>query len=71
MIPLVWSLTPKKTQEVYEKIFKVLKKKAVEYGCQLKPQQVYLDFESGAINALEKNSKYEIENEDKFTSAES
>lgn len=54
MIPLVWCLTPKKNQKVYEKIFKIITKLASDHGYQLKPQQVYLDFEQGAINALEK-----------------
>ena len=54
VIPLVWCLTPKKTQKVYEKLFKIIQKLADDQGCQLKPQQVYLDFEHGAINALEK-----------------
>lgn len=54
VIPLVWCLTPKKTQDVYEKIFKVLKRKANEFGWNLAPQHAYLDFEVGAINALEK-----------------
>ncbi|CAM4888865.1 unnamed protein product [Rotaria socialis] len=53
VIPFVWCLTPKKTQPVYEKIFNILKKKADEYGGKFEPQQVYLDFEVAAINALE------------------
>ena len=54
VIPLVWCLTSKKTEEVYKRIFKVLKKKAEGYGCQLTPQHVYLGFELSAMNALEK-----------------
>ena len=50
----MWCLTPKRTQEVYEKIFKVLRKKSEEYGFNFEPQRAYLDFEIGTINALEK-----------------
>ncbi|CAF2592455.1 unnamed protein product [Rotaria sp. Silwood2] len=53
-IPLVWCLTPKREEEVYEKIFKVLKRKSIEYGVKLEPKYAYADFESGTINALEK-----------------
>ncbi|CAF1330380.1 unnamed protein product [Rotaria magnacalcarata] len=53
VIPFVWCLTPKKTQPRYEKIFNILKKKADKYGGKFEPQQVYLDSEVAAINALE------------------
>jgi len=53
-IPLVWCLTPKRTQEVYEKIFKVLKRKSMDYGFNFEPKSAYLDFEIGTINSLEK-----------------
>jgi hypothetical protein len=51
---MVWCLTPKRTQDVYEKIFNVLKKKSIEYGTKFEPRCAYLDFEIGTINALEK-----------------
>ncbi|CAF2694340.1 unnamed protein product [Rotaria sp. Silwood2] len=53
-IPLVWCLTPKRLQEVYEKIFQVLKRKSLDYGFNFEPKCAYLDFEIGTINTLEK-----------------
>ncbi|CAF1354279.1 unnamed protein product [Rotaria magnacalcarata] len=51
-IPLVWCLAPKRVQEVYEKILKILKQKSIEYGTKFEPQYVYSDFESGEMGAL-------------------
>ncbi|CAF0848187.1 unnamed protein product [Didymodactylos carnosus] len=53
VIPLVWCLTSKRNQDVYKKIFNVLKTKANEFGGRFEPQYAYLDFEVGTINALE------------------
>jgi hypothetical protein len=53
-IPLVWCLTPKRTQEVYEKIFKTLKRKSTDFGFNFEPKLIYLDFEIATILAAEK-----------------
>lgn len=45
---------PKTTQEVYEKIFKPLKRRSLDYGFNFEPKFAYLDFGIGAIKALEK-----------------
>ena len=66
VIPLVWCLTPKKTQNVYEKIFKVLKRKATDLGWNLAPQHAYLDFEVGAINALEKVVSFQFDDRSRW-----
>ena len=54
VVPLVWCLTSKKTEEAYKQIVKVLRKKAKDYGWQLTPQHVYSDFEVGYTNTLGK-----------------
>ncbi|XP_054709080.1 uncharacterized protein LOC129218781 [Uloborus diversus] len=53
IFPLVYSFLPNKTKATYLTLFKNLKIQAEKFGFKFQPPSAMLDFEAGAINALE------------------
>lgn len=52
VFPLVYSLTVRRTQESYERIFTHLRQHAIQLGKELKPERFVVDFELAAINSV-------------------
>ena len=52
IVPLVYALMTKKSEELYQRLFQEVNELAEENDLELKPEFVLTDFEKGAINAI-------------------
>jgi hypothetical protein len=52
IVPLVYALMSRKTEELYQRLFQALNELADENSLELNPEFVLTDFEKGSINAV-------------------
>ncbi len=52
MYPVVYALLPGKSQQIYQRLFSLLKTDMTDINLQLTPTTVFMDFETAAQNAI-------------------